>query len=216
MPKPRGTKRTMRRPARPKKRMRMTVSRRVGYSVYSQAKPHFFKRSTGLFSITGDNVAPNQTGGRTFSLADLPNISDFTTLFDQYKFLGIKLIFTSVRSYANATSTGIQPLMFITVDRDTSTAPSTANEIREYASCKMWRFSDNGKPFTMFFKPTVLNEVYRSAVATATAPQRAPWLSTSFVDAAHFGIRWVVNDIQSNAYTINCQAVYYFAMKNLR
>lgn len=207
-----------------KKRNRRTYKKNYG-ARKSRRGPsrqvHYFKRRFYIDTITGDNVQNNVFRGYNFTLGLVPNVSDFTNLYDQYKIQGIRLEFRLRRNISNdstgavAADTGVRPLMYTVVDYDTSTTPASVAALREYANCKVWQF-DSEKPYTRFFKPKVLNEVYRTAITTATAPMAAPWLSTTFTDAQHFGMQVAIDRLRAPQYSIDVEGVMYLAMKNTK
>jgi len=102
------------RPAWPRQRkrrnMRTTMIRPVKSSVV-WSKVHSFKRNCTIRTITGDGVATTQFFGFNFKLGDLPGATDFTNLYDQYKFTGVKLRFYfykgEVMRFQKSSDTGI-------------------------------------------------------------------------------------------------------------
>lgn len=189
---------------------------------------HIFKRSTYLGNITASISAlgvPTPVGNAyAFSLSQLPNVSDFTNLFDQYKITGAKLQITP------ATSEGIlsplsgtaQPLGFSRVhsviDYDDTSAPTSEDQLLEYGSHK------STAPFqthTRFIKPKVLQEVYRSTLGTAYAPKSGQYLDVAYPDIPHYGMKvWVsapnTNPGTAQSITYKVYLTLYITCKNVR
>lgn len=177
---------------------------------------HWFKRRAAATPIVGNGVTNNQFIGLNFTLSSVINAGEFSALFDQYKITGISLKFYLTRNTANASVVnGAIPRLYIITDYDTSTSPASFDELREYSNCKIWNFGSS-KPFTYFFRPKILNEVYRTAVSTGTAPVRPPWVSTSHLDLQHFGIRLGLENILDPDIAIVVEPTFYFGCKNVK
>lgn len=177
---------------------------------------HWFKRRAGVSVILGNGVTNSQFLGYNFTLSSVINAGEFSALFDQYKITGISLKFYLSRSMSNAAQVnGVRPRLYIITDYDTSTPPASFDELREYSNCRIWNF-DSEKPFTYFFRPKILNEVYRTAISTGTAPVRPPWISTSHLDLQHFGIRLGVENIFDADISIVIEPTFYFGCKNVK
>jgi len=198
-------------------RKRAMVSRfKARTGMMSSRQVHWFKRRGTATAVTGDGITNAKFIGLNFTLSSMINAAEFSALFDQYKLTGIKLNFYLSRNPANSTSVnGIRPRLYIVTDYDTSTAPSSFDELREYSNSKVWNF-DSAKPFSYFVRPKVLNEVYRSGVSTGTAPVRPPWISTQHLDLQHFGVRMGIENIQDVDYTIVIEPTFYFGVKNVK
>lgn len=177
---------------------------------------HWFKRRATATTIAGDGVVNSQFRGFNFSLSTVINASEFSALFDQYKITGIALRFYLNRNLGNnVVGDGLRPRMYIITDYDTSTAPTSFDELREYSNCRVWNF-DLARPFRYWLKPKVLREVYRTAVSTGTAPAKAGWISTQFLDLQHFGIRLGIENLRDVDYSIVVEPTFYFGCKNVK
>lgn len=203
-----------RRPPRKYKARRMARVPRPVRSMNRQV--HWFKRRMGASLITGDGIQNARFAGYNFTLSSVIGAGEFSALFDQYKITGISLEFYLTRNLGNAAvANGVRPRMYIVTDYDTSTAPASFDELREYSNCKVWNF-DTSRPFKYFIKPKVLNEVYRTAVSTGTAPVKPPWVSTTHLDLQHFGMRLGIDNIIEPDYTIVIEPTLYFGCKNVK
>lgn len=188
---------------------------------------HYFKRT---FKLTNLTASVSNTGvptpilwGRSFSLNDLPTVTDFTALFDMYKIYGIKLSFipTGNSAILSAVSGNSQAIGFnrfsTTVDYDDVTPPVSEDEILQYNFLKT---TAGIKPHKRYFKPKVLTETYRSALTTAYNPGSSKWMDLSQTDVPHYGIKAYCDAplfggvAASITYTV--YATYYFACKNVR
>lgn len=189
---------------------------------------HIFKRSTYLGNITASISAlgvPTPVGNAyAFSLSQLPNVSDFTNLFDQYKITGAKLQITPACSEGilSPLAGTAQPLGFSRVhsviDYDDTSAPSSEDQLLEYGSHK------STAPFqthTRFIKPKVLQEVYRSTLGTAYAPKSGQYLDVAYPDIPHYGMKvWIsapnTNPGTAQSITYKVYLTLYVTCKNVR
>lgn len=145
-----------------------------------------------------------------FSLSQLPNYTEFTNLFDQYRIDRIKVVFEPVYranqigiNYPNAasgTTSGDyfggympQPPRFATViDYDDGTAPASMDELRQYGNVRETLATTRQ---VRSFKPACLGMVYESISSTAYTPKFGTWLSVTDPTTPHYAIRWWLDSI---------------------
>lgn len=189
---------------------------------------HIFKRSTFLGNITASISAlgvPSPVGNAyAFSLSQLPSVSDFTNLFDQYKITGAKLQITPALSEGIASplagtsaALGFSRVHSV-IDYDDTSAPTSEDQLLEYGSHK------STAPFqthTRFIKPKILQEVYRSTLGTAYAPKSGQYLDVAYPDIPHYGMKvWVsapnTNPGTAQSITYKVYLTLYITCKNVR
>lgn len=189
---------------------------------------HVFKRTAYLGTVTASisalGVPAPVAVGYAMSLGQLPNVADFTSLFDQYKITGAKITLTP------ALSEGINSPLFgqnvalgfsrvhSAIDYDDNSAPASEDSLLEYGSHK------STSPFqthSRYIKPKVLHEVYRSALTTAYSPRSSTYLDMSTTDVPHYGLKvWI--SAPNTAAGVAAQISYkvyqtlYFTCKNTR
>lgn len=182
---------------------------------------HRFRRQHQLTDIDGTNTSGQQIGfGLTFQVSDVINASEFSNLYDQFKLTGVKMRMWIMRdNSASASTTAVAqpaafriPLMYYVVDHDTSTTPTT-DELRQYANCRMWQFN-NTRPFTLYIKPKMLTEVYRTNVTRSTVPTAPRFISTDQIDTQHFGFRANLINMDDSSIRLRRELTYYFSCKN--
>ena len=103
-------------------------------------KVYMYTRYTGIFNaITIENINPTLYGFN-FSLNDLPNYTEFTALYDQYKINAVR--FTMLPQQTQSISIGSvnNPIanarVFSAIDYNDGSAPASVDELREYKTCK--------------------------------------------------------------------------------
>lgn len=186
---------------------------------------HLFKRTCNLgivtSSVTGGIPSPIAQA-YAFNLNQLPNVSEFTNLFDQYKITGAKLSFVpgaseSLYSPISGTSTANGFARFHSViDYDDTTTPPSEDAMLQYGSLKT---TGPMQTHVRYIKPKILHEIYRSAIATGYAPRAADWIDVGTPDVPHYGIKVWCNAPTSGTNTQISYTVYltlYFACKNTR
>lgn len=192
--------------------------------------PHYFKRWTqNVYSesagatISGMNNAAAAATYQTiqFRLSDVPDYSEFTSMYDQYCITKVVLRFIPGRNYADITNAA--PIGAIAgarlctiIDHDDGTVP-TINQMRQYTSCKMTNY---GVEHKRVVTPSVLGMRFETAIATAYTPMFKQWVSTTDPDTPHYGVKVAIisNDPASvaNSITYSIEAKYYIKCKNVK
>ncbi len=137
-------------------------------------------------------VSQNSTDvGRSYvgQLSVLPNISEFTSLFDQYRILKVHLSFVLVRAGQIGT-TGVTnyPNMCWAYDPNDSTTPTTLSDVTSYQNFAMEQFSETKRRIDISFVP----RVPVSTPSTTLALPGATWCSTSDTSQPWFGLKaWI-------------------------
>lgn len=171
---------------------------------------HYFKRSwTG--TLTLDALISNNPYfvGSLFRLNQLPDYTEFKSLFDNYKIHAIKFTFFRPSIAQSSTEADQQVRLHTVYDYDDSSAPSTINELMQYDNYKVVtlkeQFMRNGK-CTRFFKPRTLKEIYRGVASTGYQPQRSGVIDCQYDDVPHYGMKWALEMIDSNGAPVTMPA----------
>ena len=196
-----------------------------------QRQVHMFKRIVNLgtytASITSGSV-PTITPvskGFSFQLSDLPNVSEYTSLFDQYKITGIKLRIvprTSMTTQGVVTGTTAMVgygQVVTALDFDDAANPIAKDTLLEYGSAK---YTASNKIHTRYFKPKVLNAVWVNIASTGYAAVKAPWIDQANNNLPHYGLKMWIDAPENSGGGSNSSisydgyATYYFMCKNTR
>lgn len=207
----------------PRRKRRRTMIRRPWRSMTSSRggfKSVFnFQRRLFIETIGVTNLADFMKG-YSFNLNQLSNVTEYTSLFDQYRICGIQIaIVPTITGFDSASpstslSTFLIPEVRTIVDHDDSANPASFNEMYEYKYCKMTR---GNRVHTRYFKPSILQQAYESAVATAYTPKYNQWLSTTDPATPHYGLKIGIDALGSaNTGTMNFRlyAKFYIQCKN--
>lgn len=187
---------------------------------------HYFKRRYVVANVTastsGVGVRSDAAGALSFNLNALPNSSEFTSLFDQYKIMKVKLRWIPFGDSVNmpiATMTGTSSLvspggpLITVIDYDDNTAPTAAADLLQYQTSKVTPIP---KPLSMTIRPKFATEIYRSAVSTGYGA-RSGWLDTASSDIPHYGVKYYMNapSALSSSYTYQVWAEVTLALKGV-
>lgn len=183
---------------------------RIGRSMSLTDRVYTYYRSTTPAGVTGSNAA--KYGAIGFTLDTVPNYSEFTALYDEYKLLKATVfIWLQFPPSSGAfTTTAYSPVLFIARDRNTSTAPASTTEVTEYAGHKFRKLSDM-KILRFSAVPNVMVNANGYTVKT----EFSPWLNTSDATIYHYGFRYAIDYLPTGA-AVNFLVKYKLAFRNPR
>lgn len=122
----------------------------------------------------------------SFALSDLPNSTEFTSLFDQYKLKQVEVVMLPSAS-ATLPPNGYTgtALNMTVIDFDDATALSIPASYMQYDNCMV---HPCGEVIRRVFKPKVAMAVYSGAFTSfAEAPD--VWLDVASPSTAHYGLK---------------------------
>lgn len=215
------------------RRYKLGVSRSL-VSAKSNYITHSFKRTVSLSPIQfNDSTTIPENGGFTqyqnfgFTLASLPQFTEFTALYDQYKIVGVKVklmpVFnsydpTSVVTVGAVPKTAACPYITTVVDFDgvTATAQSGYNQ---YSNAKTRLFD---KPVTVYIPYPGIKD--NDTVTSANVVMRGKWIDTTKFAVNHNGLGVSLTypfDYRASTgsilpVTVQPVVTYYLKMKNVR
>lgn len=217
---------TKRRPLMRKRRM--NISR----PVLRQGKLYKFKRTCQLASwyfdgtnwvqqgnniISNDNTYPAYSGIYKFRLEDLPNPTDFTQLYEQFKITGVKLKFIPFVGTESSSSTSVfTETMALAIDRganDLSVVNPTFNSLLENQDVKL---RNSQRPFSLWIgTPTY----HQPADGLAQGSYRSGWLDSEINSARNVdfhGVKWAFPTNRSSVTSclFRVFATYYIVCRN--
>lgn len=152
-----------------------------------------------------------------FRLSDLPNYTEITNLYDQYKIEKVKLHFlprfstTDVDAGGNYTNT----LLWNCTSDDGTVRLFSESDALQAMSAKM-RVSND--PFTLWVKPKFQLEA-ATALAFSSAAPRTGWLDCDNFGVTHHGHEIAGYNMGAGAGQVTefkCYATYYIALKDAK
>lgn len=183
---PRANRRMRRRPAR-RPRVRRGGASRVLRSLIPSQAIHTFKRSYYIPSYATVTTA-NVYGAYAFNLNDVPNASEFTALFDQYRINSVRWRLIPRGSSSEAGTNNNVGKIFTVLDMDDGVAPTSIDTLCQYPNMKTTRTTSD---HTRTLRPAFASTVYNTSTLSAYG-QRRGWLDCDYSQVPHYGVKWAI------------------------
>lgn len=194
-----------------KRRNRMGRKRYGGKSLRQPV--HYFKRSVFSAGALTATAGTTVFDAGAFRLSSLPDASDFTALYDQYR---IKAIRWQLMPRGNSSDLGTagaqQTRLFSVIDYDDGVIPTTINQLCQYQNLKV---TSTTQQHVRYFKPMIRREINNGGGGTANEPARA-WLDVANSTVDHLGVKLALQGPVSGTITYDVLVTYYLAFKNVR
>jgi len=143
-------------------------------------RPFTFVRSTTVANLT--KAAADTGFNLNFNLSLLPNVTELSSLFDQYRVDWFELNFL----WQNTSSAAQYPTMYIAQDWDgVASAPTVYTDVFQYASMKVVAFDATHRIFSMRVVRPGINVT--SGTASNAMFTRAPYIDLSDSTEPHYG-----------------------------
>lgn len=162
----------------------------------------------GVLTLTSGT---STVAGYNFSLNDLPNYSEFTTLYDSYKINAVKISFIPQQD-ANVSlslaNNAIANARFFSAIDYTDSSLTAINDLREYKTAK----------WTSLLR-THTRYIYKPKILDSSGFSVSPWMATTALAGDYFGLKIAVEDIQSTgitSFTYKIECKYYLSFKNVK
>ncbi len=163
------------------------------------------------FSIDCNNADSQIYRGLQFTLADLENYTELTSLYDQYMITKVVLEFLWTLTGTDAGVVGPNPSMAPYVncirDYDDSVTP-TQPVFRESGRVKRLRLTAN-KRHIIALTPAVLGMRYKSVTGTAYGPQWKQRIDMADPTTPHYGLKIQLNKVPLRLGYVQVTAKYY-------
>jgi len=203
----RNSKRTARRSFR---------KRGVPRSISVYRRPHCFKRNYDVGTIAGSVAYAPYLGSHSFALTYLPNVTEFTNLYDQYKVTHIKLRYHLRQDPGAQTAVNsVYPRMFYCIDRDDASIPTSIDSLRQHQDVKMKTLAPN-RDIVINYKPTTLRSLYVSAISTTYEAVSNIWCDMANINLPFYGMKYAFDYLTNTDYRVDVEATVYFRCKNVR
>jgi len=160
-----------------------------------------------------------QSQSYAFTLGVLPNYTEFTNLFEQYRINAIKLMFipafNGVEGNTSATVLA-QPRLYTIIDKDGNAQTSSETDMQQYGNARLIR--EPSKSFTIYIKkPSVQMGTANALTIVGGAPRSSPWLDCDNYQVQHWGcaIGGIMPFTTAGSATYSVVATYYMQFKNV-
>lgn len=179
---------------------------------------HHFKRTvqlSSLLTIAPGGVITANFQAYQFSIGQIPNVSEFSSLWDQYRINKIKLEFIPAITEVNQATSNYMPNLHTVMDYDDANAPSALTEMMQYPG---YRRTPGNRMHKRYFTPAVSMEVYRSAISTGYSTRFKQWLDFGNTDVPHYGVKLCADGYAASGqqWAWNVYATFYFSCKGVR
>lgn len=214
------------RPTRRVRRLRRSSKRLTQGKVYSfkrtcQMLPHYWDGSAwSQYSanvISNSVTAASISGIFKFRLEDMPNATDFTQLYEQFKITGVKLMFIPfLGTESSDTATLRTETMALAIDRganDQAVVNPSFNSLLENQDVKL---RNSQRPFKLWIgTPTF----HTPADGLAQGAYKSGWLDSEIVSARnvdYHGVKWAFPASRTEAQSLQFRvfATYYIKCRN--
>lgn len=192
--------------------------RRVAKGLMKRSKRQpvqYFKRSKFTVGAISVPVATTTLAGVAFTLADLPDFTDFTALYDQYKITGIKIAWLPRGNSSDVQTQGAISRFFSVIDRDDDATPSGIDQLTQYESCKM---TSSTQIHSRYFRPSIRTEVPTAIGGTGYTISGPKWIDVTNTNVKHYGLKIAAQGPLTGTGSIyyDAQLTMYVAFKNVR
>jgi len=199
-------KRVSRRPAR-----RTRINKRVSGKVFNCT------RMMALTALAGNAGYAPYLAANAFQLDDLPNYTEFTSLFGYYRINAVKVTVSQRIDIGGLLGTAAKyPRFYHANDYDDASAPATLNALRELQGCKELVLG-SGKQYSFWVKPAVQVPVYTTGLgAFGYLPKWKQWISTNNPDTTLYGFKWGLDDFTNTGLSFNIEYRFYMSFKGTK
>jgi hypothetical protein len=144
-----------------------------------------FHRGIDLGIITASVTLETFTA-YSFTLGALPDSTEFTALFDQYRIMQVRMEFTPL--FVDTSATVPYPPIYTVIDYDDSNT-ITGLQANEYDSVM---FSPTGTYFERTFNPRIAVAAYSGAFTSFMQPKAGTWVDCASPGVIHYGLKTVL------------------------
>lgn len=173
------------------KRLGRSARRKFGkrqFKIKNGIITHFFKRTfltEHTITNSGFQAIPSASGVyNSWNLGQLPNSTDFTSLYDKYKICAIKIKYVFNRNSSDTVTANHElPTLCTVYDDNDTNALSNETEAVEYANYRVNRLD---RVVSRYFKPKCLN---KDAGGDSVIEAKRRWISREDNTHIHHGMK---------------------------
>jgi hypothetical protein len=122
----------------------------------------------------------------TFTLSALPDSTEFTALFDQYRIMQVRMEFTPL--FTDTSATVAYPPLYTVIDYDDANS-ITGAQANEYDSVM---YTPTGTYFERVFNPRIAIAAYSGAFTSFGQPKAGTWVDCASPSVIHYGLKTVL------------------------
>lgn len=158
--------------------------------------------------------------GWAFALTSVPEYTQFTSLYSQYKLNGVRLQMYPSCNTISAYRDLSNIIMWVKPSRYGYQIDNVEELVATQAIKKRLVFRDQ-KPLDIYMPLIQLNQIYGTAATTDYVPIKPKWVSTQEVNTLHYGLDMIFQTVSSDAITtmpmtIKIIQTLYFSCKGVK
>jgi hypothetical protein len=173
--------------------------------ILGRHKVHTFHRSYSVGNITGSTTA-EVDGAVTITLASFPDYTDFTNLFDTYRFMQVVVEFNPL--FLDTTATTNYPPIATVIDYDDGNATAYA-QLEEYDS---FMITQTGQYFQRVFTPRIALAAYSGTFTSYSQPKAGTWIDVASTGVVHYGLKYALPETgaANSVWSVTVHAIMQF------
>jgi hypothetical protein len=181
----------------------------IMWSVLPRHKLYEFHRKQNLGVIT-PSVTVETDGAYAFSLGSLPDLTEFTALFDTYRIMRIKVAFYPL--FVDTSATVAYPPIITAIDYDDNNTLAFA-VLQEYDTALV---SNSGTYFDRVFTPRIALAAYSGTFTSYSQPKAGTWIDCASPNVTHYGIKYAMPISGAANGTWQVEATYDLQFRDTR
>lgn len=182
--------------------------------------------AVGLPAADTSGVPSNYQVGAAmaFKVTDVPNYTDFTALFDQYRLDQVDIEISNLHNNADAgTAVTLMPSVTYCPDFDDGAVPSNSALLSQRQRTKQWTFRGNGQPLKFSVRPRTAAFVYKPSGTTIgyAVGTENTYVNVANNDVPYYGVKLWFSDMYISGTGSNVgethlrvKCRYHFSMKD--
>lgn len=174
---------------------------------------------TGTLQQTASGTGVGNTSSlgftATFNLGQAVEHTDFTTLFDRYKILGVSVKIMYHHNSASVINPSMFPTLYYCYDGDDGSVVTSKLDIQRQEGCKVQVLRGSHK---FYCKPRIeLSPSTSTSGSTQVLTERAKWLNCVDAKVNHYAMKFFIDNITNlsgSVQGIEIQPYFYLALKD--
>jgi hypothetical protein len=145
-------------------------------------------RTTRMFT-NGLTTPVSDTGSYIqHALSDLPQLTDFTNAFQEYRIVGVEIQFSLVGHSA----TPVYPTLYLVEDKADIVLPTSLNNLISVGSCVVHDFSPTKNQFKRNYQPAPQIGAWQGTglVTGYALDSNKRWISTQYPNVIYYGMKY--------------------------
>lgn len=144
-------------------------------------------------SVSRGTLYVNNIGGvgqaYAFQLDQVPAYTDFTSLFDQYRIVQVRVRFIPTGQQEIVPTETSYPEILSCIDYDDATVPGNADTLRQYSTCMICPV---GTYFERVIRPRFATSAYSGVFGSFAIAPQTQWIDAASPSVQYYGLKTYV------------------------